>query len=170
MQFRESTRKYILIGMVAFIVLGLIVAKVMAKSQDEQFATEELLFQKATQLSSEGNFKEASVYINELLKTKSDSEDVNYLGALISVNIGEIDQAVILFQKTMDLNPHRVEDPMFMLQFGETLFKVGRYDDAKIVLARCKESAWAPREIPNYQTKVSEILKSIEEILNKEGI
>ncbi len=165
MQFRESTRRYILIGMVAFVLLGIIVAKVVAKNQDEQFAKEDLLFQQATQLSNDGNFEEASVYIEELLKTKSDSEDVNYLGALIAANTGEMKQAAILFQRTLDINPHRVEDPMYMLQFGETLFKVGRYEDAKTVLKRCQESAWAPEQFPNYQTKVTDLLNSIEKNL-----
>ncbi|WP_421663820.1 tetratricopeptide repeat protein [Lysinibacillus telephonicus] len=163
MQFRESTRRYILLAMVAFVIIGLIVAKVIAKSQDEHFANEDLLFQQATQLSNTGNFEEASVYINELLKTQPNSEDANYLGGLISANIGEMKQASILFQKTLDLNPHRVEDPMFMLRFGETLFNVERYEDAKTVLIRCQESAWAPEEFPNYQNRVAELLKSIDE-------
>ncbi|BDH60655.1 hypothetical protein MTP04_07850 [Lysinibacillus sp. PLM2] len=165
MKLKESTRKNVLIGMVAFIVLGLIVAKIMAKSQDEMFATQDMLFQQATYLNSEGEFLEASVYINELLKTQSESEEANYLGGIISANIGEMNQASILFQKTLDINPHRVEDPIFMLQFGETLFNVERYRDAKIVLERCQVSAWTPEEVPNYQEKVAELLKSIEEII-----
>lgn len=99
MKLKESTRKNVLIGMVAFIVLGLIVAKIMAKSQDEMFATQDMLFQQATYLNSEGEFLEASVYINELLKTQSESEEANYLGGIISANIGEMNQASILFQK-----------------------------------------------------------------------
>lgn len=166
MQFRESTRRYILIGMVAFIILGLVVAKVVAKGQDEQFSAEDNLFQQATQFASEGKFEEASSYINELLKTKPDSEDVNYLGGLIAANTGEIEQAAILFQKTLDINPHRVEDAMFMLQFGETLYHIEQYEDAKTVLTRCQESGWAPKEFPNYQAKVTELLNSIEENLN----
>ncbi|RTQ93149.1 tetratricopeptide repeat protein [Lysinibacillus telephonicus] len=162
MQLRESTRRYILIGMVAFIVIGLFVANVLAKGQDEQFANEDLLFQQATQLANEGNFEEASVYINELIKKESESEDVNYLGGLISANVGEMKQASILFQKVLDINPYRVEDPMFMLQFGETLYKVERYEDAKTVLMRCQEAGWVPEDYPNYQAKVADLLSSIE--------
>lgn len=163
MQLRESTRRYILLGMLVFIVLGLVVAKVMAKSQDEQFATEGVLFQQAIQLSNEGKYEEASPYINKLLKLQPDSEDANYLGGLIAANTGEMKQSAILFQKTLEINPYRVEDPMFMLQFGETLLNVERYEDAKTVLTRCRDSAWAPKEFPNYQKRVAELLKSIDE-------
>lgn len=162
MKFRESTRRYILLGIVIFVVLGVIVAKVLASGQDEQFAKEDLIYQQAMQLSINGNYQEASVYINELLKTQPESEDANYLGGLIAANIGELQQAAILLQKTLDLNPYRVEDSMFMLQLGETLYRVERYDDAKVVLTRCQEAGWAPEEMPNYQTKVTELLSSIE--------
>lgn len=163
MQLRESTRRYILLGMVTFIILGVIVAKAMAKSQDEQFATEDLLYQQASQLASEGNFEEASSYINELLKRQPDSEAVNYLGGLIFANKGDMKKSSVLFQKTLDINPHKVDDPMFMLQFGEALFNVKRYEDAKIVLVHCQESSWSPEDYPNYQTRVENLLKSIEE-------
>lgn len=162
MQFRESTRRYILIGIVAFVLLGIIVAKVIASGQDEQFAKEDLLYQHAMQLSLNGNYKEAYVYINELLKTQPNLEDVNYLGGLIAVNVGEINQGAILLQKALDLNPYRVEDAMFMLQLGEVFYRAERYEDAKVVLTRCQETGWSPKEMPNYQTKVAELLSSIE--------
>nr|WP_106783588.1 hypothetical protein [Lysinibacillus timonensis] len=162
MKLRESTRRYILLGMITFVILGVFVAKVLASGQDEQFAKEDLLYQQAMQLSINGDYQNASIYINELLKTQSDSEDANYLGGLIAANLGEIQQAAILLQKTIDLNPHRVEDPMFMLQLGEMFYRAERYEDAKIVLTKCQEAGWAPEEMPNYQTKVAELLSSIE--------
>lgn len=162
MHLRESTRRYILIGIVVFILLGILVAKVIAKSQDEKFANEDLLYQQAFQLANENKFEEASIYINELLKTQSDSEAANYLGGLIAANTGELQQAASLFQKTLDINPHRVEDAMFMLQFGEMLYNVERYEDARVVLSRCQEAGWAPENYPNYQSKVTELLNSIE--------
>lgn len=162
MTFTEPKRKYILLGIIACIVMGLIVAKVMASKQDKEFLTEDILYQQATQLYTEGNYTEAMVYINDLLKAQPNSEAINYLGGLIAANNNETKQAVILLQKTLDINPHNVEDPMFMLQFGEVLFFAERYEDANTVLNRCQESAWAPEEYPDYQNRVTELLTQIE--------
>lgn len=162
MNLKESTRKYILLGAVLFIIVGLVSAKVLAKGQDTQFTTEDVLYQQVAQLYSEGNYSDASNFMNELLLAQPKSEAVNYLGGLVAVNTGEYEQAAILFQKTMDINPHKVEDEMFMLQFGEVLVLAERNEDAKTVLVRCQESAWAPESYPEYQNRVAELLAQIE--------
>lgn len=164
MNFKESTRKYILLGAVLFIIVGIVSAKVLAKGQDAQFTTEDILYQQAAQMYNEGNYSEASVFTNRLLLDLPKSEAVNYLGGLIAANIGEYDQAAILLQKTLDINPHKVEDAMFMLQFGEVLVLAERNEDAKTVLVRCQEVAWAPESYPDYQNRVAELLAQIETI------
>jgi predicted Zn-dependent protease len=162
MRLRESHRKYILLGLVFFIVVGLIFAKVMAKKQDEQFLTNELLFEQAQQLYAEGDYESATKYINEVLKKQPNSEIVNYTAGLISVLNEDYKKAAILLQKTIEINPHRVEDPIFMLQLGETFYHAERMDDAKIVLKHCQDAGWAPDKMPSYQERVTELLNSIE--------
>lgn len=162
MQLKESTRRYILLGLIGIVVIGLIVANVLANNQDEQFTNEQTLYQQAVQSANQGNYEDASLYIKEVLKNKPNSEDVNYLGALIATNTGDLKQAAILFQKTLDINPYRVEDALFMLQFGEVLYNVERYEDAKIVLTRCQEAGWAPESYPGYQERVTKLLSAIE--------
>lgn len=162
MQLKKSTRKYILCAMILFIILGLISTKVLAKKQDEDFLKEDFLFQQAGQLYSQGNYEKASEMIEELLLEKGNSESVNYLAGLIAANKGDFTRAAILLQKTMDINPHKVEDSMFMIQFGETLFYAERFDDAKIVLSRCQAVGWIPDSYPEYQNRVAELLAQIE--------
>ncbi|WP_107839193.1 tetratricopeptide repeat protein [Metasolibacillus meyeri] len=162
MQLKESTRKYILLGMILFIVIGLVSAKVMAKKQDDEFLADDALYQYSSQLYSQGSYEEASEMVNELLKRQPKSEVANYLGGLIAANKADYTQAAILLQKTLDVNPYKVEDPMFMLQFAEVLFFAGRPDDAKVVLEKCREWGWAPESYPDYQGRVTEILTQIE--------
>lgn len=164
MHLKESTRKYILLGIVIFIIIGLVSAKVLAKKQDADFSTEDFLYQQALQLYSEGNYSEASIYISELVKEKPDSEVVNYLGGLIAASTEEYTKAAILLQKSLDINPHKVEDAMFMIQFGEALFLAERYEDASLVLKRCQKFEWAPEDYPNYQDRVTELLTLIESL------
>ncbi|MBD8037765.1 hypothetical protein H9635_13520 [Solibacillus sp. A46] len=162
MRFRESTRKYILIGFVAFIIVGFITAKVLASKQDKEFLVDDTLYQQASQLYNDGNYPAAGELINDLLLRQPNSETVNYLGGLINANNANYNQSAILLQKTLDINPHKVEDPMFMLQFGEVLFFADRFEDSKIVLEKCREWGWVPESYPNYQDRVTELLNQIE--------
>ena len=162
MEFTESIRKYILSGVVAFIVVGLIVANVMASKQDEKFAANEALYNQAVQLQSEGNFEDAWEAISKVLKEEPNSEIANYLAAIIAANKNDLKQATTYMQKTLDINPHRVEDPMFMIQLGELFVAVERYEDAKTVLLRCQDGGWTPEEIPSYQEHVASLLAQIE--------
>lgn len=162
MQFTESTRKYILLGIVAFIIVGFVTAKVMASKQDEEFLIDDALYQQVSQFYTEGNYPMAGELVSELLLRQPKSEVVNYLGGLISANTGDYKQSAILFQKTLDINPHKVEDPMFMLQFAEVLFFAERYEDSKTVLEKCREWGWVPETYPTYQERVTELLTQIE--------
>lgn len=164
MQLTEKNRKYILLSIVCLIIGGIIIAKFMGNSQDEQFANEDNLYAATYSLVSEGKYTEATPYISELLKSQLSSETVNYLGSVVYANNGDYKQASILMQKAMDINPHNVENPMFMLQFGEVLLFSERYEDAKTVLIRCQETGWAPEEYPTYQQRVQELLAYIETV------
>jgi len=160
-QFSETVRKYILVGLILLIVAGIITSKVLAKKQDEEFLINDQIYQQVVQLYSNGNYEVAKEYSSELLKRTPKSEIANYIGGLIAAGNNDVKQATILLQKTLDINPHKVEDPMFMLQFGEVLVSAERKEDARIVLERCRDMGWAPEEYPEYQQRVNELLTQI---------
>ena len=162
MRLTEKNRKYILLGIVAFIIVGIFTAKILGSKQDEQFAYENQLYAQASQLYTDGNYIDAMATINELLELQPNSQEVNYLGGLIAANTGDYKQSAILLQKTIDINPYKVEDALFMLQFGEILFFSERYEDAKVVLLECQKQGWETEEYPNYQQRVTELLAQIE--------
>ena len=162
MHLSENSRRYILLGIVIFIILGLISSKVLASKQDDKFLEKDMLYQQVSQLYNEEKYDEASLYIDEMLKRQPNSEIANYLGGLVTASIGEYHQATILLQKTLDINPYKAEDPMFMLQFGEILFFAERYSDSKVVLEKCREWGWVPEQYPTYQERITELLTQIE--------
>ncbi|MER2108112.1 MAG: hypothetical protein ABS949_14345 [Solibacillus sp.] len=162
MKLTESNRKYILAGIVAFVLVGLFVANFMATKQDEAFMQEDMLYQQAIQMLNEGNFIDAYAMLQKVLETQPNSEDANYAMALVAANSGEFGRAAIAGQKTLDLNPYKVEDPIFMLQFGEILVSNERFDDAKTVLLECQKQGWEPEEYPDYQQRVTSLLAQIE--------
>ncbi|MGE7943734.1 tetratricopeptide repeat protein [Lysinibacillus xylanilyticus] len=164
MTITEPIRKYILSGIVAFVVIGLIVANVMASKQDEDFSSNDILYSQAFQMQAEGNYEEAWIAISEVIKAAPNSEVVNYLAGIIAANKGDVKQAAIYMQKILDINPYKVEDAIFMIQLGEIFVAAEKYEEAKIVLLHCQESGWAPEEIPNYQDHVAALLAQIENL------
>ena len=76
LQLTEKNRKYILLSIVCLIIGGIVIAKFMGKSQDEQFANEDNLYVATSSLVSEGKYTEATQFIGELLKDKKVSVKV----------------------------------------------------------------------------------------------
>lgn len=163
MLLKEKNRRYILIGVVIFIIFGIFTAKYLGNKQDKQFMYEDILYNQTNQMYQEGKYNEAQSVINQLLELKPKSEAVNYLGGLIAAEVGEYKQSAILLQKTMEINPYNVEKPLFILQLGEVLLLAERYKDAKLVLERCRDWGGAPAEYPGYQDHVAKLLLELEE-------
>ncbi|UUV25084.1 MULTISPECIES: M48 family metallopeptidase [Lysinibacillus] len=169
MTFTEPVRKYILSSVVALIVVGIIVATVLANKQDEEFMMDENLYNNAVQLQSSGDLEGAEVVLSQVLKSHSNSEIANYVTGITMAQSGDMNQAAILMQKVLDINPYKVEDPRFMIQLGEIFVGAERYAEAKIVLKRCQESQWTLEDFPNYQEHVASLLAQVENSHLKEG-
>ncbi len=169
MTFTEPIRKYILSCIVVLIVFGLIVASILAKKQDEEFIKNESLYNNAVQLQSNGDLEGAESALSQVLEKQPNSEIANYLVALIIAQKGDLKQAAMHMQKVLEINPHKVEDPRFMIQLGEIFIGAKKYEEAKIVLLHCQQSHWTLEDIPNYQEHVSSLLEQIEILHLKEG-
>ena len=92
----------------------------------------------------------------ELEKNHASSEIVNYYSAVSAANIGELDNATIHMQRALDINPHNVEDSMFMLQYAEMLVYAEKKEEAMQVIERCKTLA-VPAEFPQYMERIIEL-------------
>lgn len=162
MQISTVNRKYILLMITAFLVVGIIVANILANKQDKEFEMDNVLYQQAIEMYQAGNYEEAKLVISGLVMEQADSEVVNQLAGLIEASNNEYSAAAVYMQKALDINPYKVEEPMFMLQFGEILLRAERLQDAKLVLNRCKDSNWEPNDYPDYQAQVQDLLSQIE--------
>ncbi len=160
MNLSHSTRKYILIGIVLIVLAGLISACSMGKKQDAAYQINDLEYSQVVQQIQEGNFVGALEASKTLESNQSNSEQVNYMIALAAANSGEIEKGLIHMQKTLDLNPHKVEDSMFMLQLAQFLMIAERTDEAGLVLERCTTLP-TPETYPNYQEDVAQLQQQL---------
>ncbi len=156
MRLSDSTRKYITAGLALFVLIGIIVSISLGKKQDAAFQANEMQYAMVAEQLQEGRFEAALESSKQLEKNQRDSENVNYVIALTAVNAGDIGKGIRHMQRALDLNPHKVEDAIFMLQYAEMLVVEEKVDEAAQVLAKC-ESLPAPEEYPEYEERVQEL-------------
>ena len=163
MTVSDLARKNITIGLVLFVIVGFITASIMAKKQDQAFQTDQELYKLVVQQLQEGNYGIVLAGTSTLEHSQRSSEAVNYTIGLAAANAGELEKGILHMQRALDINPHKVEDPMFMLQFAEALVLAGKNKEAGLVLERSKSFA-APESFPHYQERVTQLQEEIGDI------
>ncbi|AOV08793.1 tetratricopeptide repeat protein [Sporosarcina ureilytica] len=156
MKLEESTRKYIFTGLFLFIIIGLITAGVMGKKQDGVFHSDELLYSTAVERLQARDYATALSMLESIEARNSPSEAVNYMIGLAASNNGEVEKGIRHMQRSLDINPHKVEDSLFMLQYGEMLITAEMSEEAQEVLERCAALP-VPESFPQYQERVAEL-------------
>lgn len=160
MLFSDSNRRYFTIGLVLFVIVGLVTASILGKKQDVAFQTESEKYNQVVQQLQDGNYEAALEGTKALEYSRQSSEIVNYIIGLVAVNAGEIDNGIQHLQRVLDINPHKVEDEIFMLQLAEAFVLGDRNDYAQIVLEQCK-LFMAPESYLKYQERVAQLEKQI---------
>ena len=153
MNVSDSARRFIVMGLSLFVILGLIVASIMGSKQDKEFQANDELFGLMAQQLQDGNYSEALSAGELLAENQKSSEKVNYFTALAAMNAEEIDKALVHMQRALDINPHNVENSMFMLQYAEMLIGAEQKVEASQVLERC-EVLPVPEVYPEYKEHV----------------
>ena len=160
MNVSDSSRKFIVIGFSLFVILGMITASVMGKKQDKAFQINDAEYSKVVQLVQEKKYAEV-LQASEMLKShQNSSEQVNYLIAFAAANTGEAETSLRHMERTLDLNPYRVEDSLFMLQYADILIMAGKKEEAMLVLDRCATLP-DPENYPNYQEQVVQLQQQL---------
>lgn len=160
MKIKESNRKYIFTVVVFFILASFFIANIMGKTQDKSFSVSKKMFDEMVTQLQQGHYESALEKVSDLEDGNSDSEVVNYIIGLATANASQSDRAASYFQKTLDINPYKVEDPMFMLQYAEVLVQAKMLEEASIVLERCTMFV-APESFPQYHDRIIELQEQI---------
>lgn len=162
MRIKDSIRRYMIFGITLFVVIGLIAVNIMGKAQDKVFTQDAEHYYEIISALQEGHFETALEESSFLQKNHDDSEVYNYAIGLTAANLGDIEKSVRHFQRILDINPHKVEDSMFMLQYAELLFSSRKMEEAWVVLERCA-SLPTPETYLQYQERVAQLQEQIAE-------
>lgn len=161
----KDARKMIFLLFIALVIICFTLATQKAKSQDELYTLEQDTYGQAFMLYQEDEFEDSLKLTTELIKRKPNTDLVNYLHALNLSNTNHFEQAKLYFEKTLEINPHFVEDSLFMLSFGEALQNGNYIDEAIIVFNRCATLEFEEELFPDFKEKVQQHLDQ----LNKAG-
>lgn len=160
----SSKQRILFLIICSVIIVVLITIKFKAVNQDNQFKEDQDNYALIVNNFESGNLENASNISTDLLNKYSNSSLLNYVKALIEVQLGNYQTANIHMQKSLSLNPYKVEDSIFMIQLAEILISTGNYTDAKKVLEICSELP-KPEQLPNYE----EVINSFESIIANNG-
>lgn len=157
MNITDTAMRYTVAVIVTALLIGLGYASFAGKKQDEQLVSEQGAFYQALQYIQDGKSNEALPLLQLVDKENSNSAVVKYYLGSTYASMGNWNSAVMEYQKTLDLNPYKVEDSIFMFQFASILISAEKLDAAKVVLERC-QTLPAPEQMPDYQEQINALL------------
>lgn len=160
MNITDTTMRFLVGGIVGILLVGLLYVSFSGKKQDEKFLDEQTTYNQALQHLKGGQYDQALPLLKEVKKEQPDSVTVNYYTGLALANTGDWMGSAKEFQTVINLNPYKVEDSVFMIQFAEILLNAKKKDEAKVVLKRC-QTLPVPKQIPDYQMRVKNLLKQV---------
>lgn len=160
MNVSDLTRKFIVLGFSLFIIIGIIAASIMGKKQDTAFQIDDIEYNNAVSQLQEGNYAGVLEGTIALKSRQKSSEPVNYLIALAAGNVGEVEESLKYMQRTLDINPYKVEDSLFMLQYAEFLVMADLKEKAELVLEKCVALS-VPESYPQYKERVAQLQQQL---------
>ncbi|GKV57410.1 hypothetical protein NCCP2222_33570 [Sporosarcina sp. NCCP-2222] len=164
MSLENSVRRNIVVSIILLATVCLIVANLLGKSQDKTFSQNASTYNEMVSALQENHF-EITIEKSRLLEdSQKNTEMYHYVMGLATVSVGEYKKSMQHFQKVLEINPHNVEDSIFMLQYAEILIHADMKKEAQIVLEKCTELA-APESFPEYQERIAELQEQLAEQL-----
>lgn len=157
---KEIYRKLILLGLVLFIGIGVFYTYNAGKTQDKGYMEDYQNYQMSLAQMKENQLEQPKKELMKLHQTYPDQANITWNIGLAFAMEGEMEKAALYYQKAVDQRPFIVQEPMFSLQFAQTLIAVEEFETAKQYLEHCKTIS-IPEEFVSH---VDELLAQIETI------
>jgi outer membrane protein assembly factor BamD (BamD/ComL family) len=154
-----TTRKYILVAVLAVTIISLIAAFSVAAEQDKAFRGNYQLYQQANSLMQEEKYAQAQVLLNQLDQNSKDSYQVLYRLGICSGAAGDYTAAVNYLQRVQETRPAILLDQTFLMEYGKYLYLQGEYARAKLYLLESKKyntNPEATKEAEKYLAQIDE--------------
>lgn len=145
---------------VLIVIVGLGYASFAGESQDGKISKEQERYTQALQFIQNEEYIQAVSLLKLVDMDYPNSATVKYYLGTSLANLGEWNSAAQEYQQVLNLNPYKVEESIFMIQFANILVNAGKLDEAKIVLEKCLTLP-IPEQIPNYLEQVNSLIDEL---------
>lgn len=135
-KLKKDYSNYIIIAFALLIITILLVGQNEAKMQNKELLNDHLLYQEIQKNLEAESTENLISGLEELHKKYYDDYNITYRLGFAYLSNGNYEAALIMYSKSLDLNPYLSEDKDFMYYFAVTLSNVKRYDDAVLVIDR----------------------------------
>lgn len=157
---KKDYTNYFITVFVLLIITILIVSQNEAKDQDEILLNDFSHYQEINTLFEQGNTEYVVDPLEELNKIYNDDYNIAYGLGYAYLNNGRNDAALIMYTRSLDLNPYLVENKDFMYQYALVLSNNKQFDNAIIVIDRLLS---LPIDEP-FKITINELRDSINEM------
>ncbi|MED4351119.1 tetratricopeptide repeat protein [Schinkia azotoformans] len=127
--------KYILLGIMVFVFIGILYTNIMGKKQDDVFKQDYTKYQFALQLLETNEFDKAINELNDLIVNYPDEYTLYFQLGLAYSSQGDFEKAAIHYQKAIDIRPALLGNQTFTFKMGESLYNIKQFDLAKAYLS-----------------------------------
>jgi len=148
---------YIFITCIIVVLTVLIGVENVAEKEDNLLLNDFSLYQKADLLLQEGDTESVIPILEELHKTYNDDFNISYRLGYAYLSTNRYDAALVMYTKSLDLNPYFVENKDFLYEYVIILANNEQNDNAILVIDRLLE---LPID-ENFKGKVTELRDSI---------
>ncbi|MER2076572.1 tetratricopeptide repeat protein [Psychrobacillus psychrotolerans] len=148
---------YIFITCIIVVLTVLIGVENVAEKEDNLLLNDFSLYQKADVLLQEGDMESVIPILKELHKTYNDDFNISYRLGYSYLSTNRYDSALVMYTRSLDLNPYFVENKDFLYEYAIILANNEQNDNAIQVIDRLLE---LPID-ENFKGKVMELRDSI---------
>ncbi|WP_231584141.1 tetratricopeptide repeat protein [Domibacillus indicus] len=160
MKLTDSSIRYIVAGIFLCLAIALIYTHFSGEKQDEKVTEIYYTYQQAFELLQQGQYAQALPLLEQVKAEEPDSVPVTHYLGMSYVNTNELSKASRAYKQVVELNPYKIEDALFMIQFADVLTLNGEKEEALTVLAQCKNLP-VPASMPDYQEQVAAKMKEL---------
>lgn len=156
-KLKKNYQNYIVIAFIILVLTLLIRVENEAQNEDIILLNDYSLYKEADSLLQEGNIESVIPMLEELYKTYNDDYNISYRLGYTYLTTDNYDAALVMYTKSLDLNPYLVENKDFLYEYAIILEYNEQHDDAILVIDRLLE---LPID-EDFKGKVTELRDSI---------
>jgi outer membrane protein assembly factor BamD (BamD/ComL family) len=152
-------RNRIFFVMLIFSIILLTISASYGYKEEQVYLSDFELYNQASRLVQRGELHEAENLLSQLVNKYPENVTLMFPYAWCLGQQGKYEQSISYFTKMRNQRPFVLENQLFLVSFGEVLYKSGQYSSARQYLLRALQFGG---RTPDFSDKAKSLLSDIE--------